>query len=93
MELFRTQDTKPMGFFPPDALANSFGEFYYNPEEGIMFAAYFYRYDNVFSKECTGWIEEKKITLFKKSWPKLGKVSFDETVQILMNIFGKKFSI
>ena len=35
-------------FFTPDVVANSIGEFSYSPEEGITFAAYFRRYEDIF---------------------------------------------
>ena len=101
MELLkRTQDTKPAGFFFLDAV-DSIEVFSYNPEEGITFAAYFRRYEDVFRKECKEWIEQKKVCLLlQKLYPvshdryckyiltrKLGEVSFNEAVEILMKIF------
>ena len=58
--LIRIQDIKTVGFFLLDAVANSIGEFSYKPEEGITFAAYFYRYDNVYRKEGMVWVREKR---------------------------------
>ena len=84
-------------------MANSNGEFSYNLEERITFADYFYGYEDVFRKEYTGRVKGKTGRLLLQKFNpashdrycnyilprKLGEISFDETVQILTNIFGK----
>ena len=49
--------------FPQDSVIYSVAEFKYNPEEGVIFEAYFHRYEEVFQKGCATWSDEKKIHL------------------------------
>lgn len=44
----------------PDPVANSVNEFKYEPEERIIFKAYYRRFEQIFEKECQDWIEEMK---------------------------------
>ena len=90
--------------FTPYAVANSIGEFTYNPKEGIT---YFRRYEEIFRNACKTWTDEKKVSflLWKLSSAehekhcnyilpkKSGNITFDETVLILSRIFSVKSSL
>lgn len=103
----RTQEPKQAGFFSPDTVANSIGEFSYDPENGSIFSAYFRRFADIFKEECSEWSQEKKVRLLLQKLnpachdrycnyilPRVpGEISFDETVQILTNVFGEKSSL
>ena len=52
--LKNAHDAKPTRFFLLDTVANPIGEFSNNPKKGIMFTAYFQRYEDVFRKVCMG---------------------------------------
>ena len=52
---------------PTNAVVNSIGEFYYNPEDGIIFAAYFCRYKNVFRKNVSSESKRKKYVSYFKN--------------------------
>lgn len=43
-----------------DAVQNTISEFVYNPDDGLTFAAYFHRHEEIFSQECSGWEEDEK---------------------------------
>ena len=71
---------------------NSVDKFIYKPEE-VTFETYFRRYESISEKDCEEWPDEKKFLLGKYInfilLRQPGEVTFRETIQILMKIFGE----
>ena len=42
---------------------NSISEFKYSSEKGIMFPAFYLRFETIFSKWCAFWLDEQKVSL------------------------------
>ena len=89
------------------SVINSVGELIYKPEEEVTFEAYFNRYKSIFEKDCEEWPDEKKVRLLLGKFEATehekyvnlilprqhGKVTYQETIQILTKIFGKQSSL
>ena len=72
----------------------------------MTFGAYFRGYESIFEKDCEKWPDEKKVRLLLDRFGaaenekimnfilprKPGEVTFRETIQILMKIFGEQSS-
>ena len=93
--------------FSAEGISNSLSEFHYSPDTGVTFPAYYRRYETIFTKRCTDWTDEEKVTLLLQ---KLGtdentkyanlilpkkpeEVTFDETIDTLSKIFDKRDSL
>nr|CAH8866294.1 unnamed protein product [Trichobilharzia regenti] len=90
-----------------ESISNSISEFNYDPISGLVFDAWFNRYEDVFRIECYMFDDAAKVRLLLR---KLGTVehnryvnfilpknprelSFDETVTVLSQIFGEQSSM
>ncbi|CAH8856144.1 unnamed protein product [Trichobilharzia szidati] len=90
-----------------ESISNSISEFNYDPISGLVFDAWFNRYEDVFRIECHMFDDAAKVRLLLR---KLGTVehnryvnfilpknprelSFDETVTVLSQIFGEQSSM
>ncbi|XP_065086883.1 uncharacterized protein LOC135708709 [Ochlerotatus camptorhynchus] len=85
-----------------DSLANNIVEFRYEPDSGVTFAAWYTRYDNLFSKDAVRLDDEVKVRLLLRKLepseheryvsyilPKTTKeVNFTDTLAKLKSLFG-----
>lgn len=63
-QLLKLMLKKSSGLCTPVTIENSIGEFIYNPEEGITFSTYFWRYEKFFKEEHHSWTGMKKYNYF-----------------------------
>ena len=99
--LTKQNDSGNLNIFSQELVINSVDEFIYKPE--VTFKAYFRRYESIFEKDCEKWPDEKKVKLLLDKFEAAehekyvnfillrqpGEVTFRETIQILMKIFGE----
>ena len=98
---------KKTNFFSAEGISNLLSEFHYSPDTGNTFPAYFRRFETIFTKRCSDWTDEEKVTLLLQ---KLGtdentkyanlilpkkpeEISFQETIHTLSTIFDKRDSL